>query len=514
MFNARKYLDELFASCVRSEADLTEDQVEAVDFMYANPASALFLDVGYGKTVITLTMLYRLIVDEGYVGKILIIAPIRVATRVWPREPRLWTHLCWMNMTVLRVEDDDPRLLALPRSKRTAEKHRLRRALLDSRDQIHVVNQEAVVWLVEECAKRRQWPYRVVVFDESSRLRDHNSVTFKALKRVRPHIKRLHELTATPASQTYLHLFSQIWLLDKGDRFGNGVTAFRERYFDHNPYAHTWTIKPGAAQEIERLIADICLVRRRTKDHQVVSRMIELPGDLITQYRDFEEECVLELAEDTIDGVNAAVLCGKLLQFASGFVYDHYGTAHRIHNEKLEELRSLADETLDQPVMVSYWFRESLVRIKQAFPDAAIMDREGKVEASWNRGEHKIMLVHPQSAGHGLNLQAGGHHVCVYDLFYSRELMTQLIGRLDRPGQTHQVMVHLLCVRDTIDELVASSLQRLQDAEEGMFRRLRARAEDILRNRAGIGLSGHPGQILRGGPTAPVEQNDLGTPTR
>jgi hypothetical protein len=498
LFSAKSYLTELFRSCVRSQSDLSEDQREAIEFMHANPASALFLDVGYGKTVITLSVLARLIVDEGYTGKILIIAPIRVATRVWPYEPRLWRHLAWMRMTLLRVEDEDPRLLALPRAQRTAEKQRLRRELLNSRDQIHVVNQEAVDWLVGECAERRHWPYKVVVFDESSRLRDHNSVVFKALKRVRHRIIRFHELTATPASQTYMHLFSQIWLLDRGERFGNGITAFRERYFTYNQYAMTWKIREGAAQEIERLIADICLVRRVKHDHRIIPRMIGLSDYLITLYREFEDELVLELGSAEIDAVNAAVLCGKLLQFSSGFVYDKEGQAHRVHDEKIAELRLLVDETLDQPVMVAYWFKESLRRIRQEFPEAVVMDREGKLEASWNRGEHKLMLVHPQSAAHGLNLQHGGHHIVVFDQFYSRELLTQLIGRLDRPGQTARVMVHMLCARDTIDEVVASNLQRLRGAEDEMFRRLRERAEDVFRRREGTGGLGQPLQVQRG----------------
>lgn len=497
MFSAKKYLAELFRFAVRGPGDLTEDQKEAVEFMYRLPASALFLDVGFGKTVISLTMLHRLIIDDGYTGKILIIAPIRVATRVWPYEPRLWTHLAWMRVTVLRIEDDDPRLLALPRVARTAEKQRLRQELIDSPDQIHVINQEAVGWLVDQCANRRNWPYRVVIFDESSRLRDHNSVVFKALKRVRPHIKRFHQLTATPASQSYLHLFSQIWLLDKGDRFGNGVTAFRERYFNYNHYARTWKIREGAAQEIERLIADICLVRRVKHDYRINRRMIGLSDLLISRYDEFERECVYDLGdEEWIDGVNAAILCNKLLQFASGFIYDGDGVAHTVHSEKLEELRSLVDETLDQPVLVAYWFRESLERIRQAFPQAALMDRSGRIEEAWNRGEHKMLLLHPQAAGHGLNLQFGGHHIVVYDLWYSLELFEQLIGRLDRPGQTRQVMVHILCARGTIDELVADRLQRLQSAEDSMFQRLRERAEDILRRRALRG-PGQPLQVLR-----------------
>jgi hypothetical protein len=487
---------EMFRRAVRMMADLTPDQVEAVDFMHANPFSALFLDVGFGKTVITLSMLRRLIVDEHYYGKILIIAPIRVATRVWPQEPGLWTHLCWMRPVVLRVEDDDPRLLALPRNQRTAEKARLRAELVKSPEQIHVIDYHAVDWLVAECARTKKWPYRVVVFDESSRLRDHNSVVFKALKKVRPYVTRFHELTATPASQTYMHLFSQIWLLDKGERFGNGITAFRERYFTFNPYVKTWKIRDGAKQEIERLISDICLVKRRERDFRVVTRTIRLPDKLMEAYEEFENECVLALGERVIDGVNAAVLCSKLLQYASGFVYDK-GTAVRVHDEKLLELRSLYEETIDQPILVAYWFRESLERIREAFPDAVSMDREGKVVEAWNRREHKMLLVHPQSAGHGLNLQQGGHHIVCYDMWYSLELFLQVIGRLDRPGQTAQVMVHLLSAGGTIDELVAANLQRLRSAEDAMFERLRRRAESLLSGPAGAARARQPVQVPR-----------------
>jgi SNF2 family DNA or RNA helicase len=506
LFNARKYLTELYRSCVRSLDDLTDDQREAVEFMHGNPASALYCDVGFGKTVATLTVLSRLIVD-GYAGKILIIAPIRVATRVWPFEPRLWRHLAWMRMTVLRIEDGDPRLRGYSGKERTQEKHRLRRELLDSADQIHVIDFQAVDWLVAECAKRRSWPYKVVVFDESSRLRDHNSVIFKALKRVRPHISRFHELTATPASQTYMHLFSQIWMMDRGERFGNHITPFREKYFNYNLYAHSWKIRYGADREIERKIADICLVKRRTKDFVVRTRQVTLSSDLMRQYAEFERECILELADKAIDGVNAAVLCSKLLQFASGFVYDQNRTAYPIHNEKIEELRSLVDETLDQPVMVAYWFRESLDSLRRAFPDAVVMDREGRMEESWNNREHKLMLVHPQSVGHGMNLQHGGHHLVIFDLWYSLELFTQLIGRLDRPGQTDQVMVHLFCAQGTIDELVAGNLQHLRNVEDEMFRRLRSRVQDVLSGAAGGGGPGQPVQILRRG-AAGIEAAD------
>jgi SNF2 family DNA or RNA helicase len=471
------YLDRVFADCIRSEADLDEEQREAVEFLWNNPFSALYLDVGFGKTAITLTVMDRLWL-RGYRGKFLIIAPIRVATRVWPYEPRLWSHLAYMGSTVIRVDDADLRLNGFTGMRRTAEKARLRRALLDSSEQIHIINQEAVDWLVTECAARGAWPYATVIFDEASRLRDHGSVVFKALKRVRPHIKRFHQLTATPASQTYMHLFSQIYLLDLGERFGKNITPFRERYFTYNPYRRTWTIREGAAEEIERLISDICLVMRRKKDFRISIRSIRLPDALMHEYESFERDLVLELPDDkAIDAINGAVLCSKLLQFASGAVYDQDKQTHFIHNEKIEELKSLLDETLDEPVMVAYWFKSSLERLQKAFPYAVTMDREGAREKPWNERKHKLMLVHPQSVGHGLNLQHGGHHIVLFDLFYSLELYTQLIGRLDRRSQTHTVRVHLLSVCGSMDEVVSANLQNLQNAEESMFRRL----QDIRR---------------------------------
>jgi hypothetical protein len=485
-----------------SSSDLTADQREAVEFMHANPFSALFLDVGFGKTVISLTVLRRLIRYEGYRDKVLIVAPIRVANRVWPQEPRLWAHLAWMDVRVLRIEDSDPRLTGAPRRARTALKDALRTELLDTPEQLHVINPEALDWLVTKWAERRRWPYKVVVFDESSRLRDHNSVTFKALRKVRSHVVRLHELTATPASQSYMALFSQVWLLDKGDRFGNHITPFREQYFIYNHYARTWRIRPGAEQVIERQIADICLVMRRKRDFVTRVREIELPVDVMGGYRQFERELVLELHDAEIDAINAAVLCGKLLQYASGFVYDADRKVHEIHDEKIEELRLLAEETLDEPVMVAYWYKGTLARLRAAFPHAAVMDREGTVVESWNRREHKMMFVHPQSAGHGLNLQHGGRHLAVVDMFYSLELYTQLVGRLDRTGQTDTVMVHLLCAAGTIDTVVAHNLQRLRNAEDDMMRRLQELRRELTgadcatgKPRSGITRYYFPGRI-------------------
>lgn len=518
------YLETVFADCRHSEADLFDEQREAIDFLWEHPFSALYLDVGKGKTVISLSIIDRLWL-RGYRGKFLIVAPIRVAARVWPYEPRLWRQLAYMGSTLIRVEDDDRRLKAaydhgyqhgkargyksamcqaIANRMATARKYELLRELLNSDEPIHIINKEAVDWLVNEYAERSQWPYKVVFIDEASVLGDHNNVIFKALLRVRPHIKRFHELTASPASQSYMRFFSQIYLLDQGERFGTHITPFRERYFTYNPWARTWKLRPGADQEIERLIADICLVMRSDKDIQVNIRPIRLPKPLMDDYRQFEADLVLELPDDkVIDAVNGAVLSNKLLQFASGAVYDReveldeFGEPvldkrgipklkrfyHLLHDEKIEELRSLLDETLDHPIIVAYWYQSSLDRLRKAFPKAGVMDREGKIVDDWNKRKYKMLLVHPRSAGHGLNMQFGGHHIALFDIFWPLDLFIQIIGRLRprdkaRPevntGQTETVMVHLLSAVGTMDETVAANLQFLRNTEDAMFKRLTA----------------------------------------
>lgn len=474
VFDLQSYFDEVFQSCIRGEDDLHDDQREAVDWLMMRPFSALFADVGKGKTVIIETLLDRLFL-KGFKGKILIVAPIRVANRVWMREHRLWRHVAYFNPTILRIDDKDPRLVGLKGPAKTAKKILLRMELLDSDSPIHVINKEAVDWLVDTWLSRKRWPYQVVIVDESSCLRDHNSNIFKALQKVLDRIYRFHQLTATPASQTYMHLFSQIYLLDRGERLGKGITAFRERYFTENRFARTWKIRPGGDTDIEEKIADICLVMRREKNFLVRTRSIELPRKIVQQYRDFERDAVLELADvGPIEGVTAAALSNKLLQYASGAVYDENKRYHVIHDEKIEELKQLSEETLDNPVMVAYWYKSSLARLRKAFPQAAIMDREGKMEESWNKGKHKLMFVHPRGSAHGLNLQFGGHHIALFDIFWPLELFTQLIGRLDRQPQQHTVMVHLLSAAGTMDEVVSANLEYLRGAEEDMKRRLQA----------------------------------------
>lgn len=491
MFNAERYFEQIFALCIRGESDLHDYQKEAVDWLYERPFSALFIDTGMGKTVISSTLLDRLFL-EGFDGKILIVAPIRVANRVWMQEYKLWRHLAYFRPSLLRIDDADPGLTGLKGADKTTKKSRLRLLALNSPSPVHVINQEAIPWLVSQYVEVKakgklreiaRWPYSVVIYDESSRLRDHNSEGFKALKRVLHRIERFHELTATPASQTYMHLFAQIWLLDKGERLGKNITTFRENYFIANPYARTYRLRDGGAEQIEKKIADICLVMRRVKNHIIRIRSIDLPKEAIKRYRNFERDSILELSEDDlIEASTAAVLSNKLLQFASGAVYDADKKYHVVHDEKIEELKQLVQEIVDQPIMVAYWYKSSLDRLRKAFPEARVMDKEGTLEAEWNKGRVKMMLVHPRGVAHGMNLQFGGHHIVLFDIFWPLELFSQLIDRLDRPGQVHTVMVHLLSARRTHDEVVATNLEQLRSAEEAMFKRLQ-RIRKRLRER-------------------------------
>lgn len=499
-------LEAIRSQIIHEEEDLDEYQRYAVQWLYDHPYSALFAGTGLGKTIIVDTLLDRLF-DEGFNAKVLISAPIKVANTVWTLEHLKWRHTSWMSPALLRVEDDDPKLLServrmgdeltgklanvedRPQAARlkqsllnehlTALKNKLRLKLLKHRSRIHIINHEAIDWLVDYYVTRRlPWPYRIVIWDESSRLRDHNSNVFNAIKEVRPYMDRVHELTATPAKQSYIYYFSQIYLLDRGDRFGRGITAFRQRYFTQNQYSKKWELRPGGDVEIEKKISDIVLPLRKrdfvsTPEPIIRIRPVSLPAPLLKQYQDFEATSVLDTpSEEIIEAKSAGILNGKLLQLASGAVYDNKRGVHFFHEKKFEELEELLQETQDEPVLCSYWFRPTLARLKQRFPKAAVMDPQGKMVDKWNRRNFKLMFIHPASASHGIELQFGGHILVVFDLFHSAELFEQLVGRIDRRGQEEDVIVHILAARGTVDGVTAKKLQALEDAQTAMYQRL------------------------------------------
>lgn len=547
----------LFSDCTLDRDDMHAYQDEAVTFLKKNPFCALFIDMGLGKTVSSLTAILDL-VCEMEVDCVLVVAPLRVANETWPTEIRNWRHTASMTIARIRDEDvvdevnaagrrasqilkvhgtEDPRVQAFVRRHRElqlrrraksnglagAEITRYGRKHIDAAmgnpvtaverklyvkharrlaagiavrahkarnpATIYIINREQLEFLVT--AWGRDWPYDTVFIDESSSLKDRTSNRWKALRAVRPLIKRMHQLTATPAAESYLHLWAQISLLDLGERLGKTYTEFTNKFFDHNKYTFAYTLKEGAEQTIAEKIADICLTMK-VEDYLPLEkpvmeiRNVTLSAAEMAIYKQMESSSIVELDGREIEAETAAALSSKLLQISSGVLYETYldedfdtgdfnkvKKVHRVHDRKIEDLKSLVEEVGGENVLVSYHFKSSLARLQEAFPKAVVMDKEGSVVRRWNSGKVPMLLVHPQSAGHGLNLQKGGRHVVFFDLPWSLELYLQLIGRLARQGQPYVVFVHHIVARGTIDELVLSCLLQKQDAQEELFRMLK-----------------------------------------
>lgn len=505
MFDADAYLAWRFGACIRGREDLHEYQQTAVEFLHVNPYSALFIDVGLGKTVICLTLLSDLLETNGF-KRVLIIAPKRVAEDVWPVEIPAWRHSCYLTHTLLRPTGDEPEIEhaiwragvdaefeglkgskkeALKQKYITAAKEKVRRRLVKEDTMIHIISKEQIEWLVAYWGKN--WPYDVVVYDESSGLGDHNTNRFRALKGVRKYMKRFHELTADPAAESYMKLFSQVFLMDLGQRFGSHITPFRQIYFNYNEYSRTYKLRPEAKDLIIDKIADICLVMK-AKDYLprheplIIMRAVSLSQKEKDRYTKFQKEFILDLDDDVeIEAETAAALAMKLLQLCSGAVYDNERQTHFVHDHKIEELHQIVDEMQGEPLMVSYWFQSSLARLRKSFPDALVMGKTKNATKLWNTGRHPIMFIHPQGGGYGLNLQDGGFNLAVFDLFWSYELFHQLLGRIDRQGQLAEYCrVFMIAAKGTRDYDVMSRLAEKQDAQDYLFNRIRATRRRLL----------------------------------
>lgn len=499
----------------------------ALPFLLANPFSALFLSMGMGKSIICATAIVDLII-EGHVGKVLVIGPLKVITDTWPDEFRLWRHTAAFQPVVIREDDDDPRIKAAAKIDRENGDERawnretlqmvdasakeiratlgpceeakvrmeIRGELARSKATIHFINREQLVWLVNFYGPK--WPYRTVIIDESSSFKDYTTERFKALKKVRNTpglITRLHILTATPAAETYEHLFAQMWLLDRGVRLGDNITAYRYDYFISNKWTRKYTLRPGAEEQILDKIKDICLVLDakdylKVAEPQIMKRPVHLTAHARAVYDSMREDMIVTLPDNVVvEADTAAALSSKLLQIASGVLYETHNLldadteemskvkrVHKIHDEKLIVLRELVEELQGTPVMVAYHFKSSLDRLKKAFPKAVVFSGDGKgIQKQWNDGKIPMLLVHPQSAGHGLNLQKGpGHNLIFFDLVWSLELWLQLIGRLARQGQKNPVFVWVLTAVGTVDERVFDVLSKKKDAQEMLFTILKA----------------------------------------
>lgn len=400
-----------------------------------------------GKTIITLTAINNLIYDHFTVSKALIIAPLRVARDTWPQEINKWDHLTNLRTAVM-----------------VGDKHTREQALNNDAD-IYITNRENIPWLVDHVG--HDWPFDMVVIDELSSFKNHQAKRFKALRKMRPHINRIIGLTGTPAPNSLMDLWAQFALIDGGDRLGKFITRYRNQYFlpDKRNGAQIYTYKPrpGAEQEIYDAISDIT-VSMRTTDYldlpavTYTNHPVTLSAPERAAYDRLKKDMVIQLGDDTIDAANAAALSGKLQQLASGTIYidDEHNTA-TVHARKLDALEDLIEQANGATVLVAYWFKHEAARILDRFPQARALATSQDF-ADWNRGKIPVGLIHPASAGHGLNLQAGGHILVWVTTPWSLELYEQTNARLHRQGQTEPVSIIHLVATDTIDARVGAAL--------------------------------------------------------
>lgn len=448
-------------------------QKYCIDRVVSDNAVGLFLDMGLGKTVITLTAAAELKCNRFAVNRILIIAPKKVAEATWSKEAAKWDHLKRLRFSLI-LGSQVKRIKAV-----------------NTPADIYIINRENIPWLVDY--HRNAWPYDMVVIDESSSFKNHRAKRFKALKMVRGHISRLVELTGTPAPNGLIDLWAQIYLLDGGARLGKSITGFRERYFnpDQRNAQQVFTYKPkdGADAAIDRLIGDIC-VSMKAEDYLQLPDIVydDIPVALDSAssklYKKLETEMLLTVDESTIDAGTAAVLSNKLLQLCNGAVYDEERKVVEIHSCKLDAFDELIESLNGQPALVFYNFQHDKDRIKSRLSKTGLRIRELKTpedETDWNNKEIDILLAHPASAAYGLNLQDGGNHVIWFGLNWSLELYQQANKRLHRQGQKQKVIVHHLSVVGGRDEDVVAALYEKGATQDRLIDSLKAKIREVKR---------------------------------
>lgn len=435
----------------------------AIDKIFELPRCGLFLEMGLGKTVITLTALERLMYDRFEVGRVLVIAPLRVAEDTWSRESEKWDHLKHLRIS---------KILGTPQKRREA---------LAADADIYVINRENVVWLCSELAG--DWPFDTVVIDELSSFKSPKAQRFKALRKYIVKSKRVIGLTGTPAPNGLIDLWSQIYLIDGGERLGRTVTGYRDRYFlpdkRNGMTIFTYKLKPDADRLIWDKLSDICISMRAEDWLTLPERIDNLVTVRLTDkqrkaYDEFEREQYIEFAEGEVTALSAAALTNKLLQFSNGAVYKSDGGYIETGSGKLDALEDIITAAGGRPVLCFYSYKHDLERIRARFDFAQTLDNSSQIER-WNRGEIPLLLAHPASAGHGLNLQAGGSIIVWFGLTWSLELYQQANARLHRQGQQQKVIVHHLITEGTCDEKVYQSLQGKSCVQDDLLDALKAK---------------------------------------
>lgn len=428
-----------------SRSDLHDYQNRAVDFIIREKRSFLALGMGLGKTATSLTAISDLL-DSCAVNKVLIVAPLRVANSVWAQECANWSHLQHSTVSVCTG----------PEKKRIAALHKTA--------DVYTINRENVPWLVEHYGKK--WPFDCVVIDESSSFKSPSAQRFKSLKRVMPLTEYVWLLSGTPTSNGLMDLWSQMYLVDFGERLGRTVTSYRQRFFEQDFMGYNYKLRDGAADKIHALISDKMISMSASDYLQVPERIdittaVPLPPKVKAAYAEFEKSLLAELPDgQEIEAISAAALANKLLQWSNGAVYtDESGDWSELHSVKLDALADLVEENAGENLLVAYNYKSDLARLQVRFPQAVVLDNSQQTIDDWNAGKVPMLLAHPASAGHGLNLQKGGSIIVWFGLNWSLELYQQFNGRLHRQGQTKPVRVVHLVAESCIDERVMLAIK-------------------------------------------------------
>lgn len=444
-----------------------EYQRFVIDYIKKNPMAAVFLDMGLGKTSITLTALNDLLFDSFDVHRVLVVAPLRVARNTWSSEIKKWEHLQDLQYSIV-VGTEKERMTAL-----------------EKRADIYIINRENVQWLVEKSGKK--FDYDMVVVDELSSFKNHEAKRFRAFMKVRPKVKRIVGLTGTPSSNGLMDLFAEFKLLDMGERLGRFIGAYRANFFRpdkmNGPIVYSYKPIPGAESMIYNRISDITISMKATdylKMPELISSRYEVQMDdkEKQKYEEFKKDLVLEIEDGEITAANAASHSGKLSQMANGAVYSDNLTVMQIHDRKLDALEDIIEAANGKPVLVAYWFKHDLIRIAERLKKLKVvwekLDSDESIR-KWNGKELQVGLIHPASAGHGLNLQSGGSTMVWFGLTWSLELYQQTVARLWRQGQTEKtVVIQHIVTAGTIDERILKALEQKDNTQSALIDAVKA----------------------------------------
>jgi SNF2 family DNA or RNA helicase len=410
---------------------LHDYQVDAIEYILKTKRCALWLQMGMGKTTSTLTAIADLF-DSFAISKVLIVAPLRVANSVWHTEIANWSHLNHLTYSICTG----------------SVKERL--TALESKADIYIINRENVKWLSDINVR-----FDMIVIDESDSFKSPKSQRFKAMKKLAANCQYFVELTGTPSPNGYLDLWSQMYLIDGGNRIGKTMTAYKQRFFESDYMGYSWTLRNGSDKNIKSLLADVVYSAEPVVNSNRIDikRFADLPIKLERKYKDLERTFLLELEKEDIEVLNAASLSNKLLQFVNGAVYGENKKTINIHDIKIEMLKEIL-EPLDEPVLVAYNYKSDLEKLKKHFPQGVELDSNNQTIIDWNAKKIPLLFAHPASSGHGINLQHGGSIMIWFGMTWNLGYYQQFVARLDRQGQTETVRnIHLL-IKDTIDEKV------------------------------------------------------------